>query len=172
MNKVRFYICKSKIAYDFHYANSVGNISKHLFVLFAGLGYTHKAVNHSQEYVTAEGVHTNHIESLWRDVKPNRKFVAWRWNWNPWMEQGVRSCRPIWTNGYGAKQRSMFTGFSSSNSYQSQVSGISTSVPLPYELQGLTSNSLYLWKFTSLATTLTYSSSLWLTAIILFFSSR
>jgi len=35
-----------------------------LFVFFAGLGYTLKAVNHSQEYVTAEGVHTNHIESL------------------------------------------------------------------------------------------------------------
>ena len=69
MNKARFCICKSKIAYGFHYANLIGNISKHLFVLFAGLGYTHKAVNHSQEYVTAEGVHTNHIESLWRDAK-------------------------------------------------------------------------------------------------------
>ena len=61
------------------------------------------------------------------------------------------------------KQRSMFTGFSSSNSYQSQVSSKNTSIPLPYEQQVLTSYSLCLWKFTSLATTVTCSSSLWLT---------
>ena len=46
-----------------------------MFVLFAGWGYTHKAVNHSEEYVTAEGVHTNHIESLWRDAKRKLKSM-------------------------------------------------------------------------------------------------
>jgi len=46
-----------------------------LFVLFAYLGYTRKEVNHSQEYVTTEGVHTNHIESLWRDAKRKLKSM-------------------------------------------------------------------------------------------------
>jgi len=39
-----------------------------LFVLFAGLGYKNETVNHSQEYVTAEGVHSPY--------KPYRKSVA------------------------------------------------------------------------------------------------
>ena len=38
------------------------------------LGYKHQAVNHSVEYVRADGVHTNDIESLWCDAK--RKFKA------------------------------------------------------------------------------------------------
>ena len=46
-----------------------------MFVLFAGLGYTHKAVNHSQEYVTAEDVHTNDLERLWHDAKRKLKSM-------------------------------------------------------------------------------------------------
>ena len=64
-----------KVKYGFHCANLTGNISNHLFVLFAGLGYKHKAVNHFQEYVITEGVHTNHIESLWRDTKRKLKSM-------------------------------------------------------------------------------------------------
>jgi len=33
------------------------------------MGYKHKTVNHFQWCATAEGVHTNHVESLWRDAK-------------------------------------------------------------------------------------------------------
>ena len=46
-----------------------------MFIFFEGLGYTHKAVSHSQEYVTGEGVHTNHTESLWRDAKRKLKSM-------------------------------------------------------------------------------------------------
>jgi len=33
-------------------------MSKHFFVLFSGMGYNHKTVNHFQGCGTAEGVHT------------------------------------------------------------------------------------------------------------------
>jgi len=56
------------------------------------MGYKHKTVNHFQGCGTAEGVHTNHVESLRRGAE--RKL-------NAWMEQGVPYCSPIWTNGYG-----------------------------------------------------------------------
>ena len=44
------------------------------FNYVADLGYKHQAVNHSVEYVRADGVHTNDIESLCCDAK--RKFKA------------------------------------------------------------------------------------------------
>jgi len=31
-------------------------------MLLTGLGYKHKAVHHSQKYVSADGVHVNHTE--------------------------------------------------------------------------------------------------------------
>ena len=34
-----------------------------------GRGYVHATVNHSKEYISEQGVHTNHIESLWADLK-------------------------------------------------------------------------------------------------------
>jgi len=40
----------------------------------AGQGYTYETVNHSVEYVTADGVHMNQTENLWRDA--NRKLNA------------------------------------------------------------------------------------------------
>jgi len=33
------------------------------------MGYKHETVNHSKEFVTTEGVHTNLIESSWRPLK-------------------------------------------------------------------------------------------------------
>ena len=39
----------------------------------SSLGYVHKMVNHSKEYVTDEGVHTNKIESQWNVVKSEFK---------------------------------------------------------------------------------------------------
>ena len=46
-----------------------------VYVSLAGQGYTHKTVNtHSVECVTADGVHMNQIENIWRDAK--RKLNA------------------------------------------------------------------------------------------------
>lgn len=33
------------------------------------MGYVHQVVNHSKEFVTKEGVHTNRVESNWRPMK-------------------------------------------------------------------------------------------------------
>ena len=38
-------------------------------------GYYHEVVNHSREFVTPEGIHTNRIESMWR---PMRRFFGGR----------------------------------------------------------------------------------------------
>jgi len=38
-------------------------------------GYVHQTVNHSREFVTEEGVHTNRVESMWR---PMRAFFQGR----------------------------------------------------------------------------------------------
>jgi len=35
------------------------------------MGYKHKIVNHFRGCSTAEGVHTNHVESLWRALSEN-----------------------------------------------------------------------------------------------------
>ncbi|XP_039255553.2 uncharacterized protein LOC120332381 [Styela clava] len=39
-----------------------------------GMGYIHETVNHSIEYVSPMGVHTNEIESLWGEIK--KRFRA------------------------------------------------------------------------------------------------
>jgi len=41
-----------------------------VYVSLAGQGCTHETVyTHSVQYVTADGVHMNQIENLWRDAK-------------------------------------------------------------------------------------------------------
>jgi len=40
------------------------------------MGYKHKTVNHSKVYATAEGVNTNHIESLGRDARGKFKSMS------------------------------------------------------------------------------------------------
>jgi len=61
------------------------------------MGYKHKTVNHFRGCSTAEGVHTNHVESLWRGAK--RK-------WNPWMEQGVPFLQSFLDEWLWRRQRS------------------------------------------------------------------
>ena len=43
--------------------------SKKKFVLFLGLGLTHKTVNHRRRFVDPQGIHTNTIENMWGQFK-------------------------------------------------------------------------------------------------------
>jgi hypothetical protein len=42
------------------------------------MGYVHEVVNHSKEFVTKEGVHTNRFESMWRPMKDHFRDIKIR----------------------------------------------------------------------------------------------
>jgi hypothetical protein len=42
------------------------------------MGYVHQVVNHSKEFVTSSGVHTNRVESMWRPMKDHFRDIKIR----------------------------------------------------------------------------------------------
>jgi transposase-like protein len=42
------------------------------------MGYVHQVVNHSKEFVTKEGIHTNRVEAMWRPMKDHFRKIKIR----------------------------------------------------------------------------------------------
>jgi hypothetical protein len=59
-----------RIIQDFvAYGSTIHTDSWKGYIGLNAMGYVHKTVNHSVEFVSSEGVHTQNIESTWRALK-------------------------------------------------------------------------------------------------------